>query len=79
MLALLKLLIQLTVEKYKNESVKWMIIDIDGSFDGIKAQKVMFDNIPLARFIKLMAKEGALSDSTGISIGEVGIITINNQ
>ena len=56
-----------------------MIIDIDGSFDGIKAQKVMFDNIPLARFIKLMAKEGALSDSTGISIGEVGIITINNQ
>jgi hypothetical protein len=35
---------QLSGEKYKNESVKWMLIDIDGSFDGIKVEKAIDGN-----------------------------------
>jgi alpha-L-fucosidase len=53
-----------------------------GEFSNIQAnpieQKVLFDKVVEARFIKLKAREGAFSENTGITIGEVGAIT-NDQ
>jgi len=61
---------------------KWHLAK-SGEFSNIQAnpiaQKVVLDNISVARYFRLMAKEGAFSDSTGISIGEVGVITNNQQ